>query len=719
MKTEEPALNAQDAFIETPSSPMYTREPLAEGSARTIFRVLSRYRWYIVLITLLFVLLGFLYAVRQRPVYTAQALTALNVDKTNGLSLEEINTALPGGTEADLRLETEVRILQSDSLALNVIQQLGLKSDPDFRTPKNASADAVQENMLGVWHSALQVKVVPKTKLLQISFSSHNPHVAANVVNALLLAYAAEGQKNRLQATEEASESLATELAGARQRAETAETRLTDYQKTQGILLTPGTETGQQSGLNRVEDLNRAYTIAQVSRIEKQAAYQQIQSKDPQTLASLSPDSALSSLRDQRASLAREVAEVDSKFGPEYPRSKQLHSALVQIDASIAAESTRTLNQLRQGYQSAQSTEDRLKAELDRSKAQEFQVNSGSAQMQVLQQEATSARQLYENLLRRLSEANAMAGLQQSTMQVVDQARVPTSPSSKGRRVYVVGAFLAGLFFSLGLALVLNALADTAGSAADVHEVTGLSVLGSIPTIAGKQSADFNPALVTYRRPRSRVSEAFHTLRTSLLLSGGKTKKVIAITSPGAGEGKSIISLNLAVVLAQRGATVLLIDADLRCARLHDYAKIRREPGLSDILESTAEFSSCVSQLNSALPLSILPAGPPSSQPADLLDSPAMSSFIAFCREQFDFVIIDTPPALVVSDLSIIGHLTDGILLVARSGVTQRRDLAKTSRLLATQGEWVLGIVMNEDPELSQGSKRNSRYFNYYEEVSQ
>ena len=718
MKIAEPTVSHRDRTRAETLYTAETAEPPAEESGRALFAVLRHYRWLILVIPLAFAAFATYYTHRLRPTYTAQALTALNVDKTNGLSLEELNTQLPGGTESDLRLETEVHILESDSLGIDVIKQLNLGSDPDFGPAPTSSSNSTQNRQLGIWHSALQVKIVPKTKLIQVSFSSHNPETAAKVVNALLNAYVSEGQVVRMKAAEAANQSLAEQLAGARQLAEAAENRLTEYQNAAGIVLLPNSAAGQDGVLNRVEDLNRAYTAAQVVRIEKQAAYQQMQTKNPEMLANLTPDSVLSTLREQKANLGREIAEVDAKFGSEYPRSKQLHSAMKQLDASIAAESTRTLNQSQQEYLSAQNTENRLKSELDHAKAEEFQVNAGSAQLQMHQQEATSARQLYENLLRRLSEANAVAGLQQSNMQIVDLARVPSAPSSKAPRFYILASIVVGLFFSIALALVLNAVAGTVSTSADLYELTGLDFLGGIPTIQSKKAEGGNAAQIAFERPRSRASEAFYALRSYLLLSDSKGKpQVIAVTSPSAGEGKSVLCLNLAIVLAQRGAKVLLIDADLRCAMQHQYAGIPREPGLSSLLDGTATSSACIHAFNESLSLFVLPAGPPSPRPADLLDSVAMLDFLMNCRVDYDFVVIDTPPALIVSDLSILAKQSDGVLLVARSGVTLRRDLARTGRLLASLQERVLGVVLNEDPETSRPAKRTSRYFTYYEEA--
>ncbi len=449
--------------------------------------------------------------------------------------------------------------------------------------------------------------------------------------------------------------------------------------------------------LSRVGQLNDAYTAAQVERIQREAKYRTAQTQDSAVLSALFPGTALETLRVQQAALLGQYADLSAKFGPEFPRVRELRAQMEQMDHSIQTETQGIITTLRDQYTSAHRTEDELKEQLDQARKEAYAMNENASGLALRERTATSTRELYDSLLRRSNEAGIVAGLQANNVQVVDHARVPGSPSGRGRRIIVIGSLLSGLVLGVILALIRNGMDGTILTTADVKQVTGLRLLGSIPFRKPELDGVLTSALTLNADNRS--SEAFRSLRTSLLLGRGSQFKTIVVSSAVPGEGKSFTATNLAMVLAQRNAKVLLIDADMHGGRLHEILGASRSPGLSSVLTREVSLQQAIKVIDDALPLSLLSCGPLASHPADLLDSASMSEVLRQCSEMFDFVVIDTPPVLVASDAVILATMSDAMVVVVRSGLTTRQELGRSGEVLAPLRSKVIGTVLNDNRE--------------------
>src|SRR5262249_6040908 len=325
----------------------------------------------------------------------------------------------------------------------------------------------------------------------------------------------------------------------------------------------------------------------------------------------------------------------------------------------------------------------------------------------VLKRDAETNRQLYQDLLQRLKEAGVSAGLRSSNIRVVDIARIPTQPISPNVRRSLVLGFLLGLGFAFGLALALESFDNTVRSIEEISTVSTLPALGTIPLQLsnsepiGKRaltiSADEKSrtlALVTYERPKSEAAEAYRALRTSILLSSfGAPPNVILVTSAIPQEGKTTISANSALVLAQRGSRVLLVDADLRRPGLERMLGLSHERGLSTLVSGFCSADEAILNLSDVPNLWVLPAGPIPPQPAELLGSTLMKDLIARWRNEYDHIIVDSPPCLSVTDAVLLSPEADRVILVARSGQTTRPALRRACDLLSQVNAKVMGIV--------------------------
>ena len=418
----------------------------------------------------------------------------------------------------------------------------------------------------------------------------------------------------------------------------------------------------------------------------------------------------LDKLREKEADLETQYAQATTQFGSGYPKVTELSNQLKQVRDAIEAEKTKMRDRIRDEYLAALQRENLLASAFDQQKQEANQLNESAIEYTVLKRDAETNRQLYQDLLQKLKEAGVSAGLRSSNIRVVDIARTPTYPVSPNvQRNLVLGLFL-GLGLGIGLALVLESFDTTVRTMDELSTISTLPALGTIPLQLANNDAlrkrlttslDIEekiglPALVTYDRPKSEAAEAYRALRTSILLSSfGAPPKVILVTSAMPQEGKTTISANSALVLAQRGSRVLLVDADLRRPGLEKLFGLKPHRGLSTLISGSDKVEDVILPLPEVPNLWILPAGPIPPQPAELLGSTVMKDHIARWRNEFDHVIIDTPPCLSVTDAVLLSPEADRVILVARSGQTTKPALRRACDLLLQVNARVMGIVLN------------------------
>jgi polysaccharide biosynthesis transport protein len=351
-----------------------------------------------------------------------------------------------------------------------------------------------------------------------------------------------------------------------------------------------------------------------------------------------------------------------------------------------------------------------LTSAFEEQKQEANKLNESAIEYSALKRDAETNRQLYQDLLQRLKEAGVSAGLRSSNIRVVDVAQTPTHPITPNVPRNIKLGLLFGLVCGIGLAFVLESLDTTVRNMAEVSAISMLPALGTIPlqlssnahlpkrltTIAGDDGKSGPLDLITYVRPKSEAAEAYRALRTSILLSSfGAPPKVILVTSPLPQEGKTTISANSALVLAQRGSRVLLLDADLRRPGIEKLFGITARGGLSTLISGVDKLEDVLLPSTEIPNLWILPAGPLPPQPAELLSSIVLKDYIARWRNEYDHVVIDTPPCLTVTDAVLLSPEADRVILVARSGQTTKPALRRACDLLQQVDARVMGVVLN------------------------
>ncbi len=611
-----------------------------------------------------------------------------------------------------------------------------------------------RETLLQRFENHLLVEEIAGTRLLQITFKGKDPRFAADIANAIVRQYVTDTLHRRNNSTAESTEWMSSKLDELRKQVETAQTNLVDFQKRSGFIVVPsagsgsgGSGAGASGGamlhstlLDRLLALNQALVQAQGARISQEATYRVLETGDPAAIdafastalsggmasssdfggssgtagsgamgsgQSSSVLSGLVALHQQQVQLKQQLAAAFQTYGAKNPHVVDLHNQIDYLDEAIKAETARAIASVKTSLQIAQETEADAKKEVEDLEHQADGINDSGVRLAILQQEADSSRALYEDLFTKLEESRMAEETQSSNVLVISEAFRPGTPTFPKWGLNIAGSIVVGLVLGAMLAFLRESLDETISTSLDVESLTSAPVIGIIPR--------FEPS-ATLKKPQpgaergevagqrggvmgernSEAGEAYRELRTTIQLSqAGAPPRRLLVTSPLPGDGKSTTCYNLAAGFALLNKRVLLLDADMRKPSLHKRTGIRPSKGLSTFLTSSIDLASVVFPVPGVENLFFLAAGPLPPNPAELLTAPPLEKLMAVATEQYDMVIIDSPPALMVSDSSIISGLVDGVVVVACAGRSTRTALLRTLRNLRRHQAKVLGVVLN------------------------
>lgn len=696
--------------------------------------VLRKRKWAVLATLVVVVTLATIVSFRTRPIYDAFAKIEINQPNSDALlGFKDVGAGVSPDyySESQFEVATQVNILHSGTIALQVIKALNLDSSapeingkPVAARPPDRSEEAGQ---IARFQASLHVVPLPETRLVEIRYSDPDPQMAATVVNTLVQTFIEENIKAKFDSTMQASEWLSKQLGDLQLKVETSQEKILRYQKENGML---GVDEKQNIITAKLDELNKEFTAVESDRIQKQSQYQQAMSGNAELLDNSEKDSLIGKLRSQEADLKMQYAQLNSQFGDSYPKVIELKDQIRQLQENIQAEVEKMRARAATQYQAALHHETLLRAAFEAQKEEANKLNEKAVDFNILKRDYETNRKLYEELLEKLKQAGISAGLKSSNIRVVDAARVPESPASPNIPRNIELSLLLGTLGGIGLAFVLEALDTTVRTPEQVEIVSALPSLGIIPLslslngakpfLTGRSAAT-GMELITYKRPQSQIAESFRSLRTSILLSGSvdSRPKVLLITSALPQEGKSSTSVNLAIVLAQKGSRVLLVDGDMRRPTLHTVLRVSRDIGLSSILDNDSSPEDAILAAPDFPNLFILPAGLSPSNPVEMLDSDRLRELIKQWRNQYDFVIVDSPPALSVTDAVVLSPEVDAVIMVVRSGRTTKDAVRRTRDTLYQVNARIMGIVVNavdlRSPDLHYYyyySKRGNGYYN-------
>jgi exopolysaccharide transport family protein len=731
----------------------YSAVPAQQDSVvREYLRVLIKRKWTVLSSLVLIFSLVAIATLRTTRIYEASGSIAINKMEP----LLNFKDSANGGADyydpADL--DTEVAILKSDLLALQVIKTLNLDKRPEFGGGAPVPTDSLglttdelqpdsqrTTNLLDSFKANLKVVLRPNTRIIDVYYRSPDKELAANVVNTLIHTYIEQNFKTRFESTMEASNWLSKQLVDLQMKVETSQEKLVTYQRMHEIL---GMDEKTNIITSKLDELNRELTTAESWRMEKEAVYEQVQSADAETAATaavnanggsgatIASSTLLEKLRGQQADLDIQIAQLNTQFGPSYPKLAQLNSQLKEINSEIQTEIKKVVFRLRGEYMAALQRENMLRAALDKQKQEANKLNESAIEYSLLKRDVESYRTLYEGLLEKLKEAGVTAGLRSNNIRPVDQARVPQYPTEPNVPRNLGFALALGLTTGIGLAFLLEGMDNTVRTPEQAQAISALPSLGMIPmgsktqaeastkhlTVAASKEA---VELVTQTHPQSQMAESYRALRTSLLLSSlGSPPKTILITSALPQEGKSTTSINTSIVLAQKGSRVLLIDADLRRPSIHKTLGMGPRTGLSNVLTGSASLKQAVVRSSILPSLYVLPAGTPPPNPAELLASSNMKDVLTELREEYDHIVVDTPPTLSVTDAVVMSTRADAVVLVIRCGQTTKQALRRARDLLMQVNARVCGVLLNavdlNSPDYYYYYEYQGKYHHYYQD---
>ena len=695
--------------------------------------ILRKHQWLILSFMLAVVTIVSIATFRMQPVYVATARIEIDRENANILPFQGMDS-YDFMMDLDNYIETQSRILTSETLALQTIRS-GVAGPHDIAGDESEAvatgtlANQKRPPELAAFLGSLSVKRVPTSRLLDVSFESTSPQLAAQIVNAHIKNYIDQNFQSRYEATSRASTWLTDQLNELKIRVEKSEDARIAYERQNQIW---ELDDKQSITTQRLSEANKELTDAQSDRMKKEALFNFAKAGNMEAVPQIQDSVIVQDLTRKRSDIYAQYTDALNQYGPNYPRVQRFEAQLKELDQTIDKARKAVVDRLDSEYREARQREEMLMEVLDQQKAEVNQMAERMVQYNILKRDAEANKALYDGLLTKLKEAGISAGLRSSNIRVVDPAMIPTTPARPAKARNVVLAFLVGLVGGIGLALVREYLDNTVKTPDDIETLARLPSLAVVPTFAdavngngtrnrllGRADAnghDSRIELVAQHLPKSQMSEAFRALRTALLLSqAGHPPQVILVTSALPREGKTTAAANLAVTLAQLGDRTLLIDSDLRkpgVGRLLNLGN-GQYAGLSSYLAGVSTLDLVTIQHPTIPNLSAIPTGPLPPNPADLLSSSKLAEAVAELRTKYKFIVIDSPPVMAATDAVILSVQTDGVLLVVRSGETPKEAFTRTRDLLVSVKCRLLGVVLNAVDSNAPDYYYSYRYYPY------
>jgi polysaccharide biosynthesis transport protein len=732
-----PRENGSNGAVELlPVSPRFAPLDLSprEPHLYDYLLILRKHQWLILSFMLAVVTIVSIATFRMQPVYVATARIEIDRENSNILPFQGADS-YDYMIDTDNYIETQSKILTSETLALQTIRNSGLTARPEFSSPAGPSeavaigslANQKRPPELAEFLGSLSVRRVPNSRLMDVSFESTDPELAARIVNAHIETYVEQNFRSKYESTTQASTWLADQLNDFKIKVQKSEEARIAYERQNQIWTL---DDKQNMTTQRLADINRQFTEAQSERMRKESLYEFAKAGNLDAVPQVQNNSALAEILKKRTEAQAEYNDQLAQYGPNFPKVLRLKAQLKDIDDNVEKEKQKVLDVLESDYREASQRETQMSQALDQAKAEANQMAERLVEYNILKRDAEANKALYDGLMNKLKETAISAGLRSSNIRVVDPAMVPATPARPAKARNIMLSFLVGLIGGIGLALLREYLDNTVKTPDDIETLARLPSLAVVPLFAGangnrrrsvlpslsSNGHEKRIELVAQHLPKSQMSEAFRALRTSILLSqADHPPQVILVTSALPREGKTTAAANLAVTLAQLGDSTVLVDADLRKPGIGRLLNLGggKYAGLSSYLAGVSSLD-LVSVPHPAIPnLVAIPTGPLPPNPADLLSSHKLADAIAELRTKFKFIVIDSPPIMAATDAVILSVQADGVLLVVRSGETPKEAFTRTRDLLSTVKCRVLGVVLNAVDSSAPDYYYSYRYYPY------
>lgn len=683
--------------------------------------ILVKRRWAVLSCLLAVFSLVAITTLKQKPIYQGRVLLEVKPEPPNILSLKDLQS----GDSMDLETfrATQIKVMESRNLAERVVQSLHLYRNPEFTKKrilfglmeadsKEPSATVglpeptspVFRNCVSILQASLDVKPVSRTTLVELSYYSPQPQIAAQIANELASQYIDQNFQAKWDETSRAAEWLQKQLLEFKARMEKAEDDLQAYAQANSIVLV-----GDKQNLvtTRLEELQGEFTKAQEARFEKEALYKLVEAGKIDDLPGVLNDHLVQIYSERLTDLRREYARLTSTIKPSYPTAVQLQKQIDELEAAVARHLKVVAHDIRNQYLAAKNREASLQAALDQQTKLLNRMAESLIHYSILKRDVDTNRQLYDALLERLKESQITSGMKASNIRIVESAEVPRVPVRPRVLLNLVVGIILGLILGTSVAFFQEYMDNTLKDSDEVEKFLHLPTLGILPTFSTdgvgklKLPAQARAALGSGEghanaiQTNPNVVEAYRSLRTSILLSAHPVPKMLLITSALPGEGKTTTALNLGAMLASLGSRVVIVDCDMRRPNAHRGAGVENNPGFVPCLTGQIGLEEAILPVPGVTNLSVITCGPIPPNPAEVLSSPRANELLQMLRSQFDYVLVDSPPLLSVSDGRILATMTDAVVLVVH-GHSTPYDIARRARAtLCSVGARVLGVALN------------------------
>ena len=654
------------------------------------------------------------------------SMATLRIEPSNASALEISPSQLLGGQSgSDEKINSEVDIMQSRTIYLKVAEELHLPTNPDFwggrKVPAAVAADPnmkeprTRDLVLTQLYKIVSVVRPLKTDIVHIVCTTPSPLLSAKIANSITNEYIARVFQVRYGSTERVSGWLVSQLTDLKNKVEQDQEQLVVLQGKLGVL---GFDQKNSAYLlaDSLEGVTKASSEATIGRIVAETKLRVLQGSDPNLiegeqplLQQPSPNSSglLQTLRDSRAEAAASYANLSAKYGPAYPEVKQAKARVDELNSEVKQEEKRIVNQAKTSYDAAAANEKETSSVLNSLKNQAFSSRSDMVRYVILQRQYESDRLLYESLTERLRVAGINAGLESAQVDIIDLADVSSIAHKPLPWELFVLAFLASIPVGALAAILADQLNRRLGRPEDAEKLLGIPLLSALQRFTfGGQRGKFEEL------QSGPYAEGMQLLRGSVLMSRpGRAPRTLLITSAIPGEGKSTASRGIAAMLAMHDARVLLIDADLHRPVQAYQLDVTAPRGLSEVLSSDADPMEAIVPVPAVKGLFLLPAGRCPPQPANLLGSLKMAQVVDQVKKEFDFVVIDSPPVLRVSDTILLTPLVESIVLIVRQNLAEVKEVRQAIRMIKRGRGNIAGFAMNATTNI--GSGYDSYYQNY------
>jgi polysaccharide biosynthesis transport protein len=700
-------------------------------------RIVIKHRWTILTIFVAIVVSAMIFTFTATPIYRGTVRLIIEKENPKVLSIQEVMAVDSSGNDY---YQTQYKIIESRAVAREVISRLQLDKNDDFnpgrkkgilsglvgairdflayagsflntkdpKIIKTKNEMEYESALVNRFINNITVTPIRNSRLVDVSFDAKNPVLAAQIANTLAKAYIDKGLETRLKATQDAIVFLSNQIEQGKRKVDEAEQALLQYKEKAGII-TDFSSDVENITAQKLATLNAQVIEAEMRRAEAQTRYERAAEleKNPEKAGSVTEilkNDLIQQIKAMEVTNQNKMSELSNKYGKKHPQIIALQNEQDSLRTQKMEEIRRVINSLQHEYSVAAAKEQTLKSAMASQKGESLHLNEKAIQYNVLKREAQSTKEMYDLLFKRLRETSLTEDIRTGNIRIIDLAEVPGGSVKPKKTQNMLIALILGIGLSLGTAFFLERIDSTIKIPADIKQHLHIPYLGPIPDFSSLQAEvtttvglvhQFKNDLITVSSPKSTASEAYRGIRTNILFSSADiAPQVILISSAAPSEGKTITAANLAVVMAQMGNKVLLIDCDMRKPKLNKIFQTSRDKGMSTILVGGCEIAEAITPTK--IPnLDIISSGPLPPNPSEIIGSHKMAAVIKELRQEYERIIIDSSPITAVTDAAILSKYADGAIIVIRCGETHLEMIKNGLTQFNSVNAHIFGAILN------------------------